>query len=126
MGIKRVVDTSFWSDGKVDDFSPEDRYFMLYLLTNPFSKQLGIYEISVKQAAFQMGYSEDSFNVLLDRFEKDYNIIRFSRDTSEIAILNYLRHSIVRGGKPVEDCIKQDMTRVKNRKLIDIVFSHIR
>ena len=49
MGIKRVIDTSFWTDGKVDEFSPEDKYFMLYLLTNPFSKQLGIYEISVKQ-----------------------------------------------------------------------------
>ena len=126
MGIKRIVDTSFWTDGKVDDFSPEDRYFMLYLLTNPFTKQLGIYEISIKQAAFQMGYTEDVFNVFLERFEKEYNIIRFSRETNEIAILNFLRHSVVRGGKPVADCIKQDMTRVKNKKLIDIVFSHIK
>lgn len=126
MGVKRIVDTTFWTDGKVDEFTPEDKYFMLYLLTNPFSKQLGIYEISIKQAAFQMGYTVDAFNALLDRFENVYNIIRFSRETDEVAILNYLRHSIVRGGKPVEDCIKQDMSRVKNRKLIDIVFSHIR
>ena len=70
MGVKRIVDTSFWVDGKVDEFSPEDKYFMLYLLTNPFSKQLGIYEISIKQAAFQMGYSVDAFRALLDRFEK--------------------------------------------------------
>ena len=63
MGVKRIVDVSFWTDGKVDDFSPEDKYFMLYLLTNPFTRQLGIYEISVKQAAFQMGYSIDAFNV---------------------------------------------------------------
>lgn len=125
MGIKRIVDVSFWTDGKVDDFSPEDKYFMLYLLTNPFSKQLGIYEISIKQAAFQMGYSTDVFNVLLERFEKKYNIIRYSKETNEIAILNFLRHSVMKGGKPVEDCIKRDMAMVKNKKLIDFVFSRL-
>lgn len=125
MGIKRIVDTSFWTDGKVDEFSPEDKYFMLYLLTNPFCRQLGIYEISVKQAAFQMGYSVDAFNVLLDRFENKYGIIVFSKDTSEIAIKNFLRHSVMKGGKPVEDCIKQDMAKVKNKSLIGIVFSNL-
>ena len=125
MGVKRIVDTSFWTDGKVDEFSPEDKYFMLYLLTNPFSKQLGIYEISIKQAAFQMGYSVDAFRVLLDRFENKYKMILFSRETNEIAILNFLRHSVMKGGKPVEDCIRQDMANVKNKELIDIVFSRL-
>lgn len=125
MGIKRIVDTAFWTDGKVDDFSPEDKYFMLYLLTNPFSRQLGIYELSVKQAAFQMGYSVDAFNVLLDRFENKYGIIVYSKGTSEIAIKNFLRHSVMKGGKPVEDCIKQDMAKVKNKSLIDIVFANL-
>jgi len=125
MGIKRPVDTAFWTDGKVDEFSPEDKYFMLYLLTNPFTKQLGIYEISIKQAAFQMGYSMDAFNVLLERFENKYKMILFSRETSEVAILNFLRHSVMTGGKPVEDCIRKEMEFVKNKKLIDAVFSHI-
>lgn len=125
MGIKRIVDTAFWTDGKVDEFSPEDKYFMLYILTNPFSKQLGIYEISIKQAAFQMGYSIDAFKVLLERFETKYNMIIFSKETSEIAILNFLRHSVMKGGKPVEDCIRKEMALVKNKKLIDIVFSRL-
>lgn len=125
MGIKRIVDVSFWTDNKVDEFSPEDKYFMLYLLTNPFTTQLGIYEISIKQAAFQMGYSIDAFNVLLDRFETKYHMIVYSKDTGEIAIKNFLRHSIMKGGKPVEDCIKRDMSKVKNRKLLDYVFSSI-
>ena len=125
VAVKRIVDTSFWTDGKVDEFSPEDKYFLLYLLTNPFARQLGIYEISIKQAAFQMGYTVDTFNVMLDRFETKYKMVVFSRETNEIAILNFLRHSIVKGGKPVEDCIRQDMQRVKNRKLIDLVFSRL-
>ena len=126
MGIKRVVDTSFWTDGKVDEFSPEDKYFMLYLLTNPFSTQLGIYEISIKQAAFQMGYSVDAFNVLLDRFENKYNVILFSRETNEIAILNFLQHSIIKGGAPVRDCLIKEMKSVKNKALIAGVFEHLK
>ena len=125
-GIRRVVDTSFWIDSKVDDFSPEDKYFMLYLLTNPFTTQLGIYEISIKYAAFHMGYSTDAFNVLLDRFENKYHMIRFSKETNEVAIKNFLRHSIVKGGAPVRDCLIKELRNVKDRSLIDFVFSHIK
>ena len=126
MGIKRIVDTSFWTDGKVDEFSPEDKYFMLYLLTNPFTTQLGIYEISVKQVAFQLGYSVESVKVLLDRFERKYGMIIFSQDTNEIAIKNFLRHSIIKGGAPVRDCLIRDMRKVKNRDLLAAVFAHIK
>ena len=126
MGIKRIVDTSFWTDGKVDDFSPEDKYFMLYLLTNPFSTQLGIYEISIKQVAFQMGYAVDAVKVLIDRFENKYGMIIFSPATNEIAIKNFLRHSIIKGGAPVRDCLIKEIKKVKNKELIARVFAHIK
>jgi uncharacterized phage protein (TIGR02220 family) len=126
MGIKRPVDTSFWTDDKVDDFSPEDKYFMLYLMTGPLTTQLGIYGISVKQCAFHLGYSMDTVRVLLDRFENKYGIIIYSQETSEIAIKNYLRHSIVKGGFPVRDCLIKEMAKVKNKDLIAKVFSHIK
>lgn len=126
MGIKRIVDTSFWTDGKVDEFSPEDKYFMLYLLTCPFTKQLGIYEMSVKQVAFQLGYSVDAVKVLLDRFENKYGIIIYSEETNEIAIKNYLKHSIIKGGAPVRDCLIREMKQVKNTRLIDEIFAHIK
>lgn len=126
LGIKRIVDTSFWTDGKVDEFTPEDKYFMLYLLTNPFSSQLGIYEISPKQVAFQLGYSTEAVKSLIDRFECKYNIIVYSGDTNEIAIKNFLRHSIIKGGAPVRDCLIKEIRKVKNKDLVALVFSHIR
>lgn len=125
MGIKRIVDTAFWTDGKVDEFSPEDKYFMLYLLTNPFSTQLGIYEISIKQVAFQMGYSMDAVKVLIERFENKYGIISFAPDTNEIAIKNFLQHSIVKGGAPVRDLLIKEMRNVKSKHLIAEVFAHL-
>ena len=99
---------------------------MLYLLTNPQTTQLGIYEISIKRAAFELGYSPEAVKALLDRFERVHKIIIYSRKTSEIAILNYLRHSIIKGGAPVRDCLIKEMTKVKNKSLIQTVFTHIK
>ena len=126
MGIKRSVDTDFWNDEKVlDNFSPEDKYFWLYLLTNPQTKQLGIYKLPIKIIAFQTGYSVEAVKVLLDRFSRIYKVIKYNYETQEVAILNYLKWSIIRGGKPVEDCIKSDMEKVKDKDLIVLVYRHL-
>ncbi len=126
MGIKRIVDTSFWTDPGTEDFTPEDKYFMVYILTNPFTTQLGIYGLSIKNAAFHLGYSNESVQNLIDRFENKYGIIIYSKETKEIAIKNFLRHSIVKGGAPVRDCLIAEMKKVKNKDLIARVFSHIK
>lgn len=127
MAIKRVVDTSFWTDSNVVDlFSPEDKYFMLYILTNPHTTQLGIYELNIRIASFEMGYSTETVTVLIDRFETKYNIIKYNKETREIAIKNFLVHSIIKGGKPVADCLNKEIRLVKDKSLIDWVFSSIK
>ena len=123
--VKRIVSTSFWTDRKTEDFSPDDRLFFLWLLTNPATTQLGIYEISLKNAAVQLGWSRDSVKVLLDRFARVYGIIFFNENTGEIAIKNYLRHSIIKGGKPVEDCLWKDIKAVTDKSLVTKVFRHL-
>ena len=124
MGIKRIVDTDFWVDNKVVDmFSPEDKLFFLYLMTNPHTTQLGVYPINRKIMAFELGYSLDSVSVLLDRFENKYGMIRYSAATSEIAIKNYLRHSIIKGGKPVADLLTKEVAKVKDKSLLGFIYS---
>ena len=125
MGIKRVVDTEFWTHPNTEDFTSEDMYFMQWLLTNPFTTQLGIYSISLRDAANQLRYSKEALLSLLERFQDVYGVIIWSPKTKEIAIKNFLRHSIIKGGKPVEDCIKKEMTKVKNKSLIYQVFDYI-
>ena len=126
MGIKRIVDVSFWTDEKtVDLFSPEDKYFMLYLLTNPHTTQLGIYKYSITMMAFELGYSKEAVSVLLDRFDKKYKLIYRSETTIELAIKNYLRYSIIKGGKPVEDLLNKEIGNVKDKSLIQKVFTKI-
>ena len=126
MSVKRVVDTEFWNDSKVSDlFSAEDKYFMLYLLTNPHTTQLGIYELSISKAANELGYSKDVVKVLLERFENKYGLIKYNDITNEIAIKNFLRHSIVKGGKPVMDCLLKEEKKIKDKSLLLYIFNNL-
>ena len=124
MGIKRVVDTDLWTDEKVEEFTPEEKYFWVYLLTNPYTRQLGIYHITKKQMAFQLGYDAETVSKLLDRFEKEHKLIRYV--DSEIAIFNFLKRQVLKGGKPVEDCLKADIKKVKHQELIVEVFERLK
>lgn len=127
MAVKRIVDTSFWNDDKVVEmFSPEDKLFMLYIITNPHTTQLGIYHINKKNMAFELGYSQETISILLDRFENKYNILKYSNETNEIAVKNYLKHSIVKGGKPVEDLLKKEINQVKDKSLLKYIFNNIK
>ena len=126
MAISRVVSTDFWNDSKVlDEFSAEDRYFMLYLLTNPRTTQLGIYELSLSKASNELGYSIDVIKVLLDRFETKYDLIKYNKTTGEVAIKNFLRHSIIKGGKPVMDCLLKEEKKVKDKSLLQYIFNNL-
>lgn len=126
MGIKRIIDTDFWLDNKVVDlFSPEDKLFFLYLITNPHTTQLGIYPINKRVIAFELGYALEAVGVLLDRFQNKYNVIRYSEKTAEVAIKNYLRHSIIKGGKPVEDLLRKEIAKVKDKSLLEYVYQGI-
>lgn len=127
MGISRIVSTDFWEDGLVtDSFSPEDKYFMLYLMTNPHSKQAGIYKLNKKIAAFELGYSVETVVSLLDRFENKYHRIIYSQADQEVAVLNAPKYNIVKGGKPVLDCIEKDLSEVKDKSLIARMYQHLK
>ncbi|SEQ22749.1 DnaD and phage-associated domain-containing protein [Virgibacillus subterraneus] len=122
----RMVHTEFWDDPKVvEEMSPEDKYFFLYLLTNSNTTQIGIYQITKKQMAFDTGYSIDTINSLLDRFIRHHKIIAYNPDTREVAIKNWGKYNLNRGGKPVIDCVTAELKGVKDKSLIPIVGERI-
>ena len=85
---------SFWSDPKVqDDFTPEDRYFYLYLLTNPHTNLVGCYEISIKQMSDETGYTRDCVERLIERLQTTHNVIRYSNITKELLVINWHRYN---------------------------------
>lgn len=114
MAIYRKVSISFWTDPKVDErFSPEDKYFFLYLLTNPHTNLCGCYEISYKQLKDETGYSRESISVLINRFEKTYNIIRYDAETYEMLILNWKKYNWSNSPSFVSS-VQKEIQKVKN------------
>ncbi|WP_205590215.1 hypothetical protein [Brevibacillus laterosporus] len=126
MAVFRQVQTSFWQDARVlEEMTPEDKYFYLYLLTNPCTKQIGVYPISKKTMAFEMGYSIESVNALFDRFERNHRLIKYNSESRELALLNWGKYNFRKGGKPVEDCIKKELRDVKDLSLVADVLKKI-
>lgn len=122
--VKRIIDTNFWDDALVvEKYTPEDKYFMLYLMTNPKTTSIGIYPFVKKQVAFDLGYSVDTVSFLLERFEKSYEKVVYDDEHKEIAVKNSLKFTISKGGKPVEDMIDRELKSVKSGKLIQATYT---
>ena len=122
MAKYRYVYTTFWNDPRVvEEMTAEDKYFFLYLLTNESTTQIGIYQITKKQIAFDMGYSMESAGALLQRFRDHHKIIKYNEETREIAIKNWGKYNLNRGGKPIIDCVKSELKDVKDTSLIQWV-----
>ncbi|RDY22852.1 hypothetical protein CHF27_011060 [Romboutsia maritimum] len=126
MALYRQIFIDFWKDPKVtEEMSAEDRYALLYLLTNPYTTQIGIYQITKRQIAFDLGYSTESVGAIIDRFEQMHKIIRYNTETREIAIKNWGKYNLKKGGKPIIDCINTELPRIKDKKLIEYVAQSI-
>lgn len=114
MAIYRNVQMSFWTDAKVvDDFTPEDKYFYLYLCTNPHTTLAGCYEISLRQMSSELGYSMHSVENLLERFENVHKVIRFSPDTKEVLLLNWHKYNWTDSDK-FKKALYREIESVKN------------
>lgn len=116
MAIYRQVKLSFWTDHLVsDNFSAEDKYFFLYLLTNFHTNLCGCYEVSKNQAAKEMGYSEETINSLIDRFENKYNLIRYDKKTYELLILNWSKHNWTESPK-FRKLVEKEIESIKDKE----------
>lgn len=123
MAVYRKVSISFWTDPKVDEqFSPEDKYFFLYLLTNPHTNLCGCYEISHKQISNETGYSTDSVTALLDRFERVYNKIRYDKNTAEMLVLNWKKYNWSSSPK-FTSSVEKEISKVKNAQFREFLMS---
>lgn len=121
MALYRNVHVSFWNDTKViDEMTPEDRYFMLYLLSNPHTNQVGCYEISVRDISKEMGYTEESIKKLLERFEKKLKVAKYSKKTKELLIMNWYKYNWTSSPK-VKACIDKELKDLKNKDFIDYI-----
>lgn len=94
MALYRSVQSSFWTDTKItDDFTPEDRYFYLYLFTNPHTNISGCYEISTRQMQSELGFNSEKVEKLIDRFSDVHKVVKYSKSTKELLLINWHKYN---------------------------------
>ena len=121
MAIFRKVHVTFWRDEFVEGLTPEQKFFYLYLLTNDRTTQCGIYEITIKQMCYDTGYNDDTIKKLIEYFIGTGKV-KYSNDTKEIALKNWVKYNDSNSPK-VKACIDNELKKVKNRVLIQYIYS---
>lgn len=114
MAIFRKINVDYWQDEKVvDEFTPEDRYFMLYLMTNPHTTQIGCYPLTIRQMEFETGYNKDTILKLINRFSNVLNVILYDENTKEILIKNWHKYNWTSSPKIIA-CILKELENIKS------------
>lgn len=125
MATYRNVQMVFWDDPLiVEKFTPEDRYFYLYLLTNPHSKLCGCYEVSLSVIARETGYSIETVAHLISRFQNQHGVIRYSKSTKEILIINWWKHNW-KGGERLANKVAAEIEEIRSKEFKKYLLSCI-
>lgn len=127
MALFRVVPVEFWKDPLVlEEMNLEEKIFYLYMFSNPNSTQIGIYKIVKGQIAFDTGMSLETINNLMDKFENEYDLIKYNHKTREIAIKNWGEFNLNRVGKPMLDCINKELEKVEDKNLLEVIIDSVK
>lgn len=116
MSKYRTFYPDFWNDTKiVDTFTPEDKYFMLWAVTNTYVNIIGCYEVSVKQISYDLGYTKESIENLLKRFNTIHKNILYDFETKELLVVNFSKYNWTKSPK-IDVAIKSNIEKVKSIK----------
>lgn len=113
MALYRSVQVSFWTDAKIaEDFTLDDRYFYLYLFTNPHTNLCGCYELIVRQAACETALTVDKVKSLIDRLSNIHKVIKFCKETREVLLINWHKYNWTSSPK-FTSALKKEIELVK-------------
>lgn len=112
MSKERYLNTKFWDDNYIVNLDPTEKLLFIYLLTNPLTNIIGIYEIAIRRIAFDTGIDQDMVLKILDRFERD-NKIKYSQ--GYIVIRNFIKHQ--KNNPSINKGIETSLQEVPNELL---------
>lgn len=122
----RIIEQTMWQDAKfrknIKDI--KERYFWLYLLTCSSSKTCGIFYLPTDLMIMETMLSEREILDMLAKFTK-LGLILYNIDEEEILIYNMPKYNLCRLGKPMEDCLKKELSLVKDKRLIQEMVKHL-
>jgi len=120
MALYRQVYIRFWNDPWVVELTPEQKYFYLYLLTNPKTSQCGIYEISIRQIENETGYNKETITNILGTFEA-CGKIKYSSKSNEICIINSTKYNYNKS-PTIKTHIINELEKIKDKSLVEMLY----
>lgn len=117
--IFTTIDKNFWHDGDVMSWTPEMKYFFIYLCTNPRASWCGIFEVPLRLMEVETGYNWETVQKLLKEFQAKGKLV-YSEETREIAIINWLKYHKPDNANVIK-AVKRTASTVKNKSL----FHHV-
>lgn len=94
MSKLRSVNTHFWQDNYIIDLDPIEKLLFLYLLTNPQTNMLGIYELHIRRISFDTGIDKDMVLKIFDRFSRS-NKAKYK--SGYVILQNFIKHQSYNG-----------------------------
>lgn len=102
MAKNRMVNTDFWEDTWVATLTPIERLLFLYLITNPRTNILGVYEIRLARIALDVGVEESSVERILSKFQASGRVTYMK---GWMIVHNFERHQTL-SGSSIEEAKK--------------------
>lgn len=91
MAKQRYLNTKFWTDTYITGLDPIEKLLFLYFITNHLTNISGVYEIQLKQVAFDTGIHLDMVEKIMARFERDKKIVYRS---GWVCAVNFVKHQV--------------------------------
>lgn len=92
MAKQRIVNTRFWDDAYIARLSPNEKLLFLYLLTSSLTNISGVYELSLKRVAFDVGLSVEDVGSTITKLQGDGKLIY---EDGWIAIVRFAKYQTV-------------------------------
>lgn len=99
MANSRIVNTNFWKDSYIVELESLEMLLFIYFLTNPRTTLAGVYEITIREIAFDTRLSEQFIAETLQKFSRDGKMYY---ERNWLVLTNFIKHqrlnpSIIRG-----------------------------
>ena len=117
----RLVNTELWNDETIiENFTAEDKYFWLYLLTSPHNNMCGVFKNSPALIARDMGLHKDTIVNLIYRFENCHKMIYCDKETNEILILKWYKYNWNKSTK-ILNLLEKEQQTIKSEEINHLI-----
>lgn len=122
---KRLIDTELWNNEDIiENFTAEDKYFWLYLLTSPHNNVCGVFKNSPALMARDMGLHKDTIVNLIYRFESIHKLLYCDKETNEILILNWYKFNWTKSADFMKTIEKQ-LNSIQSKTIVNMLLERI-